>query len=159
MEIVPDTNVFIAAMFEGDEHCRNILLAEHRGQCSFVLSIPCLDEVMMIFIRHALVFLEKGGGNLHEDFIKPQLELSRAWLRSRIVYPRIKQKFCTDPEDNKFIYAAIEGCARYIISNDGMVLKLNRSVLNKAGQEIEVLQPPHFNRLLLKHVKDTRTHA
>ena len=56
-----------------------------------------------------------------------------------IVYPKIKINLVKDdPDDNKFIEAAITGNAEYIISQDKHLLRI------KKYKEIKILSPEQF---------------
>jgi hypothetical protein len=63
--------------------------------------------------------------------------------KSIIVVPNEKIDVVTDPDDNKFIEAALEGKAQYIVSQDKHLLVL------KEYRGIKFIHPDKFLKLLI----------
>jgi len=63
--------------------------------------------------------------------------------KSVIVVPTEKIDVVSDPDDNKFVEAALEGMAQYIVSQDKHLLVL------KEYHGVKVLNPDEFLKLLI----------
>lgn len=64
-------------------------------------------------------------------------------LHSDIVEPvRFAKAVCSDPDDDKFLEAAIAANADYVVSGDTALLKL------KNYQQIQIVRPAQFLKLL-----------
>ena len=134
MRLVLDTNVLISGVyFSGPPY--EILDAWRRGRIEFVVSIKILDEYRQV------------GEQLAKQFPVVQLEafLELLTLRARIVKaPPLKEKVCSDPDDDKFLACAIASGTRTICSGDKALLKAS------GYKGITVLNPKDF---VVAHLK------
>lgn len=79
---------------------------------------------------------------------------SRAMARAENVNVRKKTKknYCSDAEDDKFIWCAIDGNADYIISGDNDLLKMpdniKAKVVNRNGRPVSIITPEEFKTVL-----------
>lgn len=116
LRIVPDTNVLLSALLvEGNERlliekcfCRDFQL---------VISLDILDEFKEVALR------PKFGFSVEEldEFINALV------LVSDVVVPAEKVKgVCRDVDDEKFLEAALEGKADWVVSGDKDLLVLGR---------------------------------
>lgn len=139
MEIVIDTNVFIDAFFHEHKYAQEVLRLEHRNYFGLLFTIPTLDELTNVFVLHAL--------NAELDFvelIEPFNKLHRALARARIVPYKKHKTVCEDPEDDKFINCAIEGCARYIITSDHHLIQVREPIYDLMKNQIFIKRPYEF---------------
>ena len=134
MRVVLDTNVFVSGVFfTGPPH--TILRAWRDGQIKLVLSAEILEEYRRI------------GDSLAAQFIGIDLEPFLALLAVEadiVLAPSIGEGICDDPDDDIFIYCAISGNSRCIVSGDK---KLKR-VSGYSG--IEIISPRIFVEKYLK---------
>ena len=127
MRVVLDTNIFVSMIFGGQ--VGEINTAWRAGKFTLIISDSILSEYLDVLQR-------------------PKLRLSAATVsgviglvqrKAETVYPAVSvQAIQEDPSDNKFIEAALEGKAIYIVSGDKHLLKL--SFFN----EIQILSARDF---------------
>lgn len=129
MNVVLDTNVYVAACFGG--HAAYLMHQWEMGAFRIVLSPSMRVEHETILQRHP----------------RANPEWIEAWnahwsnpLRTEILSedPRIEKGWCKDSTDDKFIAAAIAGNANYLITADKMLLTLVQI------EAVEILQVRRF---------------
>jgi putative PIN family toxin of toxin-antitoxin system len=134
VRLVLDTNVIISGVyFSGPPY--DILDAWRRGRIEFVVSAEILDEYRQV------------GEQLVKQFPVVQVEafLELLTLRARIVNaPPLKEKVCSDPDDDKFLACAIASGTRTICSGGKALLKAS------GYKGITVLNPKDF---VVAHLK------
>jgi len=133
MRIILDTNVFVSGIFWEGNFCSQIIEKWKEKRFDLVSSIEIVDELVKTLL----------------DFkIQMPKEMIKGWQKliienSAIVEPTIKIDFIKeDPNDNKFLEAAITGNADLIISQDKHLLKL------KEYEGIRILKPEEVLSLL-----------
>ena len=131
MRVVLDTNVFISGIYWTGSS-EKILSSWMNKDFELVSSLPIIDELVRILMSFK-VPLEPDDISWWESLI---LE------KSVIVVPTKKINIVSDPDDNKFIEAALEGKAEYIVSQDNHLLIL------KEYRGIKVLHPDEFLKVL-----------
>ena len=127
--IVVDTNVLISAVFfKGKPDI--ILEAWRTGKLEMILSHEILEEYSKVLER-----LSERYPSIDTSGI-----LSMFTTGCRMIEPAeaIGKQICEDPDDDKFIAAAIGGEAETIISGDKHLLEV------KGYSGIEVLRPAEF---------------
>ena len=134
MRIILDTNVFVSGIFfSGPPY--EILDAWRRGKLTLVVSPDILSEY------------DRVGQELASEFpnvdLAPALELL-AFKGEVVKAPRLTERVCSDPDDDKFIACAIASGTKTISSGD----KALRKTSGYAG--IEVLRPREFVDKYLK---------
>ncbi len=134
MRLVVDTNVIVSGVyFSGPPY--DILDAWRRGRIEFVVSPEILEEYRRV------------GEQLAAKFPGVQLAafLDLVTLRSRIVNaPPLKEKVCSDLDDDKFLACAIASGTKTICSGD-------KALLRASGYKgISVLNPKDF---VVAHLK------
>lgn len=136
MRAVLDTNVIISATLVANGNEDRILRAWRGGLFELVLSPPILDEM-----GRALFYdkLRKARWMTEDEIV---LLLQALAQESMLVPGRVRVEVCRDPEDNKFLEAAIEARARYVVTGDKDLLNL------KAYRGIRIVRSPAFLRVL-----------
>ena len=130
MRVVLDTNVFISGIhWTGSSE--KVLRAWMKKDFELISSLPIIDELIRILMNFK-VPLDSEDISWWESLI---LE------KSIIVVPTVKVDVVTDPDDNKFVEAALEGKAKYIVSQDKHLLVL------KEYRGIKVFHPDDFLKL------------
>ena len=132
MRIVLDTNVFISAIFF-DGIPGRILTAVQEDKFELVTSLECIYELHRILIE----FKDKIGLDLIEFWTKFAISNSLVVL-PQVGFSEVKD----DPDDNKFLDAAVAGRASFIISGDKHLLKL------KEFRTIRIVKPAEFAKEL-----------
>lgn len=136
MRVVLDTNVVISAtLIRGGKEDR-ILRAWQRGSFEMVLSAQILEELgRALFYEKLRKFRWMTEGEI--------IALLQLLAQESLVVPgSIKVSASRDPEDDKFLAAAIEGQARYVVSGDRDLLDL------KCHRGVEVVTPSRFLTIL-----------
>lgn len=111
--IVLDTNILVAASYAPDSAARKILEACLAGRLQAVASRPVYREYDLIVAKAVRV-----------SGYRERLALWRE--RLEVVAPRsIGRVVPDDPEDDKFVAAALGGAARWIVTNDRHLLDLD----------------------------------
>ena len=137
MIIVPDTNTLVSATFWTGDSFRIMELIDN-GKIKCVLSKDILQEYSKV---------------LHSDEIAEKVEkkapiISRVIRKvisdSVIVEPKRKHKAVEDdPDDDKFIDAAVEGKCDFIVTQDKHLLKIEEF------KGIKTIHPKDFIRMFL----------
>lgn len=138
MRVVLDTNVVISAtLIQGGKEDQ-ILRAWQYKAFELVFSPQILEEV-----GRALFYekLQKFRWMTEEEIT---MLLQRLAQESLLVPGRVTVAASRDPEDNKFLAAAIEGEARYVVSGDKDLLDL------KTYRGVRIVTPAAFLRALRK---------
>lgn len=136
MRAVLDTNVVISATLISDGNEDRILRAWGRGAFELVLSPQILDEM-----GRALHYekLRKARWMTEEEIVL----LVRALAQESVLVPgEVRIGVCRDPEDNKFLEAAIEAKARYVVTGDKDLLEL------KGYRGVRIVRPAAFLEVL-----------
>ena len=128
MKVVLDTNIFISGI-----HWHGIPgkiidnFIEQKFQ--IITSKGIIQELIRVLINFKIP--------LNVKKILWWLEIIKN--NSILVQPKIKLNIIKDdPDDNKFIEAALEGNAKYIVSQDKHLLKI------KQYKNIKIITPKHF---------------
>lgn len=136
MRAVLDTNVVVSATLIRGGNEDQILQGWRQGAFELVLSPPVIDEM-----ASALVYerLQRRQWMTRAEIVA----LLQAFAEESILVPgRVTVKASRDPEDDKFLAAAIEGRAQYVVSGDRDLLDLT------VYQGIKIVRPAAFLRVL-----------
>jgi uncharacterized protein len=134
IKAILDTNVFISGVFwKGPPF--EILKAWQEQRFRLAVSPPILDEYRRV---------------LDEMMKKRSLPVPTSILRlielhSEMVEPvSFAQPVCSDPDDDKFLEAALAAHAGYVVSGDAALLNV------KLYRGIEIVRPARYLTLLLR---------
>ena len=136
MKVVLDTNVLISATLVQGGNEDRLLHAWRRGAFKLVLSPPTLEEIL-----HALSYPKIRQARWLRDEEVSLLVESLA-EESLVVPGNITVNVCRDPEDDKFLSAALEGGAKYIVTGDKDLLTL------RTYRNIQIVTPGAFLAIL-----------
>lgn len=135
MRIVPDTNVLISAAFWNGSSNEIIKKAENK-EIELILSAPIIEEFTEV------LSYEEIQSKIKSKNLEMKMTAEHLINISKIVEPsEIIDVVKEDPDDNKFIEAAMEGKADYIITQDNHLLKL------KKYKNIKIITPKDFLEL------------
>jgi putative PIN family toxin of toxin-antitoxin system len=138
MRVVLDTNVVVSATLIRGKNEDRILRAWRRGAFELVLSPQILDEMGQVLFYERL---QQRQWTTQEEIVA----LLQAFAQESIlVSGRVAVKASRDPEDDKFLGAAVEGRARYVVSGDQDLLEM------KAYRGIRIVRPAVFLDILTR---------
>lgn len=137
LRAVLDTNIIVsgAIMDRGDPF--QILKSWEKGDFVVIVSEPILQEIDRVFHYSHI----KNKKHLNERDIKTILHTLRRYGFNTPAEIQI-EAIPEDPEDNKFITAAVEGEASYIVSGDRHLKKL------ESYRGIKIVSPSEFVQVL-----------
>ena len=132
MKVVLDTNIFVSGIhWSGSSE--KILRAWMEGKFELVSSLPIIEEIIRVLTSFKIP-LDADDISWWESLL---LE------KSLVVIPTEEVNIIkNDPDDNKFIEAALEAKTEYIVSQDKHLLVV------KEYREIKIIPPEEFLRLL-----------
>jgi len=107
MKIVIDTNVFISATFWSGDSEKVILKVEAK-EIDLVLSKEIIKEFSKV------LNYDEIKNKIKDKNLDIKYTIHKIISISEIVEPAQKLKIVEDPDDDKFIEAAVEGNANYI---------------------------------------------
>ena len=130
MNVVVDTNVFVSGLLFGGVPGR-ILTAWSNGAFALVISPPILDEYRRVGLE-----LAKGRASMVQAL---DAFLTLFTVHATMVNPpELDTPVSADPDDDKFLAAALAGHARLVVSGDKHLLRVS------GWQGIEVLKARPF---------------
>ncbi|MBI2630229.1 putative toxin-antitoxin system toxin component, PIN family [Candidatus Pacearchaeota archaeon] len=126
MRVVLDTNVFISGIFWERNFCSQIIDKWRKGAFQLVNSIKLIEELVKTFRSFKI--------SMPEDMIE---EWKNSIIENSIMVDPIMaiKAVKDDPEDDKFIEAAVYGEADFIVSQDKHLLNL------REYNKIKILKP------------------
>lgn len=136
MKVVLDTNVLVSAtLVQGGKEDR-VLRAWRRGAFDLVLSPEILREIGRV------LFYPKFQSARWVTEAELVALLETLAKESFLVAGQVTVEVCRDPEDDKFLAAAVESGARYLVSGDRDLLDL------KSFRGVEIVTPGVFLKVL-----------
>jgi len=132
MRAVVDTSVLVSALIKRQGTTGAVLLALRAGRFTVIFSTDILVEIIDVLGRPTF----RIKYQIEPDDITALVNLIR--LRGDLVTPPRKISACRDPEDDKFLEAALAGRADCIVSGDADLLDL------ASFEDIPILRPAEF---------------
>jgi len=132
MRAVVDTSVLVSALIKRQGTTGDVLLALRTGRFTIIFSTDILVEIIEVLGRPTF----RIKYHVEPDDITALVNLIR--LRGDLVTPLRKIAACRDPEDDKFLEAALAGRADCIVSGDADLLDL------ASFEDIPILRPAEF---------------
>jgi putative PIN family toxin of toxin-antitoxin system len=126
MRVVVDTGVLVSALIQRQGTTGEVLRALRDGRFTLVYSTDILVEIIEVLGRPAM----RAKYHIEPDDISALINLIRLW--GELVTA------CRDPQDDKFLEAAVVGKADYLVSGDADLLDLT------PYQGIPILRPTEF---------------
>lgn len=135
---VLDTNVLISAAFRKKGSIPDKILQALKDQKFILITTPeILAEVEEVLRKEKIIKITKMTEQEIQRFMQDIIDLAFI-VPGNVVVQTIEK----DPDDDKFLAAAIEGRADYVISGDKPLLNV------KEYQGIKMVSPAGFVRLL-----------
>ena len=133
---VVDTNVFVSGVIHQEGLPGQILTAFRSGMFELVTSAEINTEILEVFNRPKI----KERYQIGDRIIDIGAIL---YTQTILVEPKNRVKISRDTEDNKFIEAAIQGKAAYIVTGDKKDL-----LILKEYEGIRIVTPNQFIKIL-----------
>ncbi len=132
MKVILDTNVIVSGIFwKGTSE--KVLYALANGKFKLVISSGIITEIIKTLMNF----------KIRLSFEEILLWLSILLWKAELVEPEERVDVIKDdPDDNKFIEAAIEGNADYIVSQDKHLLNI------KEYKGIKIILPEDFLKII-----------
>lgn len=142
--VVLDTNVCLDLFHFSNRGCVALAKALQDGQIQAVTRTDCREEWLRVLEYPSVPIEPEQRASRRERFDAQTVWLEEAQLLppGDVVLPR-----CLDPDDQMFLELALAAEARWLISKDKQLLKLNRRTV-KAGL-FRVLKPELWSPDLL----------
>jgi putative PIN family toxin of toxin-antitoxin system len=139
IRVVLDANIFVSTVLKSHSNLAKVFQLAKEGKVTLISSKEILAEVKAVLLYAKLRKLHRRTPKEIDEFIR------RATRVSFIVQGITKiQEIQHDPADNKYLSAAIEGKADFIVSGDHHLKDL------KIFQGIRILDPSTFLALMTK---------
>ncbi len=137
---VLDTNILISALITKKSSATLQLYKAFTTQQFLLITSPSiLAEIEDVINREKIIKYHKRNLKQRKEIMRQLVKLSYITLESLTTKDVIIER---DPKDDKFLHAAIEGNADFIVSGDRHLLDL------KTYEGIKILTPKEFLRLL-----------
>jgi putative PIN family toxin of toxin-antitoxin system len=137
LRAVLDTNVIVSGTISNHGTPFQVLEGWRRGEFATIVSEPILQEIERVFHYPRI----KDRRHLTDQDIDNILQLLRRYGLNTPAEIRI-EAIIEDPGDEKFVVAAIEGGADYIVSGDRHLKALN------SYRQIRIVSPSEFVQIL-----------
>ncbi|MEK7376608.1 MAG: putative toxin-antitoxin system toxin component, PIN family [Candidatus Margulisiibacteriota bacterium] len=134
LKLVIDTNVFISGLLNSPK-CRRIIEKLQNSSFLLITSSDILEELINVL----------GRPKFRKVISRETIDKLIISIESQAILVRPSRKINIikeDPDDNRFIEAALEGKADFIISGDRHLLKLGKF------KNISILTPNEFLLLI-----------
>src|SRR4030042_3192196 len=142
IRVVLDTNVLISALISKKSAAPlKLYKAFTTQQFLLITSTSIIEEVEDVINRENIIKYHKLSSKQRKQLIEQLLLLSYVTLGAIATGEILIVK---DPKDDKFIYAALEGNADYIVSGDNHLLDL------KTYKDIKIVTPSKFLEIVEK---------
>ena len=139
IRVVLDANIFVSTVLKSHSKPAKIFQLAKEGKVTLISSKDILSEIKTVLLYAKLRKLHRRTPKEIGEFVK------RTARVSFIVPGRTEiQEIKDDPADNKYLSAAIEGKADFIVSGDRHLKEL------KAFRGIRILDPSTFLAFMTK---------
>lgn len=137
IKAVLDTNVIVSSTISTDSYPAKILDFWREKKFELIATPAILEEIWQVLFRPAIKKYRKFSDE------ETMVFLSKLEKETTLISPTLDLKVVDkDPDDDKFIIAALEGRAEYIVSGDQHLLQL------KKYEGIKIVSPKEFVEIL-----------
>ena len=141
--IVLDTNVCLDLFLFNDPHCTHLMIALRNGSVQAVTRDDCRDEWRRV-LHYPQVPIDdatRPAVSAGFDSLIHHLDAEETTVPDDAWLPR-----CADPDDQKFLELALASGARWLISKDKELLKLDWR--SRAAGLFPILLPQQWSRAM-----------
>jgi putative PIN family toxin of toxin-antitoxin system len=139
LRVVLDANIFVSAILTPKSDLATIFDLVKEGRLELILSSDILSEIREVLLYPKLKKRHQRTTKEVDAFLKRSIHINII-TSGKIKVEEIKD----DPEDNKYLAAAAEGEADFIVSGDHHLKNL------RIFQGIRILDPSTFLKLIAK---------
>jgi putative PIN family toxin of toxin-antitoxin system len=139
LRVVLDANVFVSAVLKPQSDLPRIFDLVKAGEVKLIISSDILSEIRGVLLYPKLRKRHRRTPKKIDEFLRKTVRVSII-TSGKMKVEEIKD----DPEDNKYLAAAAEGKADFIISGDHHLRELG------IFRGIRILSPSMFLKLLEK---------
>ena len=139
LKIVLDANVFVSAVLKPHSDLAKIFELVKEDKIRLILSEDILSEIKAVLLYPKIKKRHRQGQKEIEEFLEKTARVS-ILTEGKIDADRIKE----DPADNKYLSAALEAKADFVVSGDHHLKDL------KVFEGIRILDPSAFLVLMAK---------
>lgn len=139
VKVVLDANIFVSAILKPHSDLAKIFELVKEDKVKLILSEDILSEIRAVLLYPKIKKRHRQTKKVIGEFLRKAARAS-ILTQGRINTDQIKE----DPSDNKYLSAALEAKADFIISGDHHLKDL------KAFQGIRILDPSTFLVLMTK---------
>jgi putative PIN family toxin of toxin-antitoxin system len=139
LRVVLDANVFVSAVLKPQSDLARIFDLVKAGEVKLIISSDILSEIRGVLLYPKLRKRHRRTPKKIDEFLRKTVRVSII-TSGKMKVEEIKD----DPEDNKYLAAAAEGKADFIISGDHHLRELG------IFRGIRILSPSMFLKLLEK---------
>jgi putative PIN family toxin of toxin-antitoxin system len=139
LKVILDANIFVSAVLKPHSDLARIFKWVKEDKIRIVLSHDILSEIKAVLLYPKIRKRHRQTHREIEEFLKKTVRIS-IFTQGKIHTDTIKE----DPSDNKYLSAALEAKADFIISGDHHLKDL------KTFQGIRILDPSTFLVLMTK---------
>ena len=132
MRAVIDTSIFVSALIRRRGTTGSVLRALRDGRFTAIYTTELLVDIIDVLGRDKI----RVKYHIEPDDVLALIHLVR--LRGELVIPNQKVTACRDPNDNKFLEAALVGSADCIVSGDADLVDMG------SFQGMPILRPAEF---------------
>lgn len=132
MRAVVDTGVLVSALIHRQGVTGQVLRLLRDGRFTAIYSTDTLVELIEVLGRPAL----RSKYHILPDDVSALINLIR--LRGELAIPAQRVSACRDPQDDKFLEAALAGQANCLVSGDADLLDMG------SFEGIPILRPAEF---------------
>jgi putative PIN family toxin of toxin-antitoxin system len=143
LRIVLDANIFVSAVLKPKSDLAKIFDLIKDEKLKLILSSDILSEIREVLLYPKLRKHHRQTVKEIDDFLERTIHISRI-ASGKMKVDEIKD----DPEDNKYLAAAVDGEADFIISGDHHLKNL------RIYQGIRILDPSAFLKLMQNQLTD-----
>ncbi len=137
LKVVVDTNIWVSATRQTRGPSAELLNAWLKGRFRLIMSPAILAEHRRVLFDPRV----RKGSPLTDEEVEVLLDVLSTSAEIRVP-GALDLKVVRDPTDNKYLAAAVEGQADYIVSGDKDLLDLGRY------EEIKIISPRRFLQVL-----------
>jgi uncharacterized protein len=133
---VLDTNIFISGVIHQAGLPGQILVAWRAGRFELITSAEINEEILEVLNRPRI----REKYHIEDRIIDIGAIL---YTQATLVEPKHRLKVSKDPDDNKFLEAALQGRANYIVTGDKKDL-----LMLKEYKGIHIVTPAEFIKIM-----------
>ena len=134
-KVVVDTNVFVSGLLKTSVTCRRIIHKLSKKEFILIVSHEILEELIEVI----------GRPKFHHIIMRETAEKLIKAIRAKAILVKPSKKLNlvkNDPDDDRFLEAALEGKADFLVTGDKNLLSL------RTFHTTDIVSPAEFIKLI-----------